>query len=257
MIGVIDLAGGKAVHASGGNRTTYRKTKYFRFPNGTQKRVDGDAVRLAEFFRQADVGDLYIADLDALGGVGQRTHSTRCLQKDLIESLVEQVSAQRRCFLDVGVDQLEGDQLDWCTELSARFRNLRLIVATECADDQRIYGQLGRSVGTQRLAVSLDYRHGRWVSEHSEESGWLEQITKDPPESVIALDTGNVGRQSIEDTLKLAKRLLPSIPECCQFVTGGGVRNWKLADRLFAEGVDAVLVASWFTDAASPSGSLD
>ncbi|MEM0926313.1 MAG: hypothetical protein AAGJ83_09785, partial [Planctomycetota bacterium] len=77
------------------------------------------------------------------------------------------------------------------------------------------------------------------------------------PGRVIALDTGNVGSQSHSRTLELAARIRKSLPRDVRLISGGGIRGWQAADELFAVGVDSLLVASWFTDVASPFGSSD
>src|SRR5262252_7249864 len=64
IVGVIDVRGGRAVHARGGRREQYA-------PVGVAagERVDGDAVALARVYvDRLGVRELYVADLDVIEG---------------------------------------------------------------------------------------------------------------------------------------------------------------------------------------------
>ena len=58
MVGVIDLLGGKAVHAIAGERAKYKPVSF----------CDGDAGKLLQYYQRLGIRSFYIADLDSIGG---------------------------------------------------------------------------------------------------------------------------------------------------------------------------------------------
>jgi len=67
VVPVIDLKAGTAVHAVRGERESYRPVR------SVIAGADGDALALAHAFRaQLGLDELYVADLDAIGGAGDR-----------------------------------------------------------------------------------------------------------------------------------------------------------------------------------------
>ena len=71
VVPVIDLKDGTAVHAVRGERERYRPV------NSTLAGDDGDPLALARAFRSAlGLDELYVADLDAIGGDERAT--ARC-----------------------------------------------------------------------------------------------------------------------------------------------------------------------------------
>ena len=75
VVGVIDLKDGTAVHAVRGERERYRPV------SSVIAGDDGDPLALARAFRsELGLDDLYVADLDAIGGEGDhgpRAHRSR------------------------------------------------------------------------------------------------------------------------------------------------------------------------------------
>lgn len=70
IFGVIDLRGGKAVHAIAGRRDEYRPVRLCRSSDrhfaALSQGQDGDAVALVDAFLEKGVGGTYIADLDSI-----------------------------------------------------------------------------------------------------------------------------------------------------------------------------------------------
>jgi phosphoribosylformimino-5-aminoimidazole carboxamide ribotide isomerase len=64
LIGVIDLAGGRAVHARGGHRDTYAPVRSALL----QPEEEGDPIALAQAYLRYPVPEIYVADLDAIAG---------------------------------------------------------------------------------------------------------------------------------------------------------------------------------------------
>jgi phosphoribosylformimino-5-aminoimidazole carboxamide ribotide isomerase len=64
LIGVIDLAGGRAVHARGGKRDAYAPVRSALLGPGEE----GDPVALARAYLRYPVPEIYVADLDAIAG---------------------------------------------------------------------------------------------------------------------------------------------------------------------------------------------
>ncbi|HZS57794.1 MAG TPA: HisA/HisF-related TIM barrel protein [Gemmatimonadaceae bacterium] len=64
LIGVIDLAGGRAVHARGGHREAYAPVRSALLGPGEE----GDPIALARAYLRYPVPEIYVADLDAING---------------------------------------------------------------------------------------------------------------------------------------------------------------------------------------------
>jgi phosphoribosylformimino-5-aminoimidazole carboxamide ribotide isomerase len=64
LIGVIDLAGGRAVHARGGQRDAYAPVRSALLGPGEE----GDPIALARAYLKYPVPEIYVADLDAIAG---------------------------------------------------------------------------------------------------------------------------------------------------------------------------------------------
>ena len=244
MVGVIDLQGGCAVHGIAGNRNEYRVTDYFHDTNGARILIDGDYRRLVDCYRDVGIDSLYVADLDGIRlGRWQRQH---------VEWIVRSMETQGRLLLDLGFnEQPSRADWDWIHGLVKGRSNLTLVVATECAADATLLGDLIRHVPREQAAVSFDYKDSRWMSTAATEDDWIAACRRHKIATVIGLDLAAVGGTSIEPTLALCHRLRASLPQT-RYITGGGIRTDFDARQLFQAGADELLVASWFTGRRGP-----
>lgn len=147
VIPVLDLMGGLAVHARRGERARYR-------PVQSVLAAGADPIRLASAFRnELGLSELYIADLDAIGGgpghpltLGALAGLGLSLMVDAGTSTPESVAQ----VLELGVD--------------------RAIVGTETLESLKdLASILVRYPG--RVTVSLDMREGRVLSRSPQLAG--------------------------------------------------------------------------------------
>lgn len=240
FIGVIDLKDGAAVHAVGGRRDEYAPLHSFHIDNQVDIRIDGDSGRLIDSYQLAGIRSFYVADLDGIRfGRWQRVK---------IESLADTCREQERLYLDLGVrGALTPGDLKWIRDLASEYRNTVFIVATECAGNVTRLDELSSCVPQDRIAVSFDYKDSAWLSQQTSEQDWFRACLESNVTTVIGLDLAAVGGSSVERTIRLCQHIRGQLPDV-RYLTGGGVRSDRDAQRLLEVGADALLVASRFVD---------
>jgi phosphoribosylformimino-5-aminoimidazole carboxamide ribotide isomerase len=222
VIGVIDLLGGRAVHARGGRRDGYRPVQS-RLLAGDEA---GDATALARAYRRSGVSEIYAADLDSIAG-----------RSDINVDLLAEIGAQ---WVDAGVRDVAGA----ASLLAAGTR--RVVLALETLDSWALVEQVVAIGGPSCAAFSLDLRGGVPL-------GSLGASAPDPValavraaeagvSAVIVLDLARVGASGgVDSTMLTAIRTaVPGV----ELVVGGGVRDG--ADLALAEqaGCDGALVGT-------------
>ena len=224
VIGVLDIAGGCAVHARGGERAAYRPVTTPLIP------VAGDAVALAHAYRD-DLGieELYIADLDAI----QR----KPVQWQLLEQLTP---LEMALMVDGGVTSatLARQLVDLGTT--------RVIVGLETLTSFDALAAIVDELGPHRVVFSLDLRQGIPLGPRGTELAapidFVERAVAARVASVIVLDVARVGSGRGVDYQLLAqiRRTFADI----ELLAGGGVR--RLADLEDAArcGCDGTLVGT-------------
>jgi phosphoribosylformimino-5-aminoimidazole carboxamide ribotide isomerase len=229
LVGVIDLLGGRAVHARGGVRAAYA-------PVGVAAgvRLDGDPLALARVYvEQLGVRELYLADLDAIrGGLDAMNAATigaiSALGAGLWVDAGVSAPAAARGVLDAGASMLVVG-----LETLTSFGELTAI----CAD-----------VGGRRIAFSVDLRNGQTLTlPDVAQAGWPpERIAGDAVAAgvgtVMVLDLARVGTAAGIDTALLG-RIRATVPNVALFA-GGGVRDQADLDALARIGCDGALVAT-------------
>lgn len=233
VIGVLDLAGGAAVHAVAGRRSAYRAVRSRLVPQS------GDAVALARAYGDAlALRGVYVADLDAITG-GAPQHALVCA--------VARAAAPAAVLVDAGV----------CTAEQAR-RTLddgaaQVVVGLETLPSLAALAPLVHEVGGERVVFSLDLRDGVPLARAGAEVA--------PPveplavavcaadagvSAILVLDLARVGTGRGVD-LALVRRIRHACPAVAVLV-GGGVRDREELERLADAGVDGVLVATALHD---------
>ena len=232
IVGVIDLLRGRAVHARAGRRDLYEPVRQVA---GTAIAA-GDAVALAlVYVDRLGVRELYVADLDALGGGAvQRSLVTRITAIGapvLLDAAVTTANKARRA-LDLGVD--------------------RAIVALETLPDFERLREVCRAIGGERVAFSLDLRNG--VPVIASGAG----IPAEPPPliAVRAIDAG-AGTIIVIDLARVGTGrgldldLLASVRDATRgsrLLAGGGARGVADLEWLAELGCDGALVATALHD---------
>lgn len=256
VIGVVDVRGGIAVRAHGGNRDRYEAV---RSVAGSPLRP-GDAVALARaYVEHLGVTDLYVADLDAIANNLRRT-----LTGSPVEVAVDADTGQQRpvvaelaelgapLWLDAGVSSLAQ------ARVALDGGATHIVVGLETLRSYDALRDISASLGRARVAFSLDLRDGEPMTGALREEGDRGR----PPQAiaaraveagagaVIVIDVARVGT-GVGPDFALLKRVRASAPQVT-LIAGGGVRGLPDVLRLADAGCDGVLIAT-----ALQSGDID
>jgi phosphoribosylformimino-5-aminoimidazole carboxamide ribotide isomerase len=237
IIGVLDLLGGRAVHAHGGQREFYAPISAVA---GTAV-GHGDAVAIARaYLDRLGIAELYVADLDAIAG--------RPLQEFLIAALA---SLGVPVWVDAGV--ASSDQARRVIGLGASC----VIVGLETLTSFGALEDVCAAVGSDRVAFSLDLRDGQPIATSPTLSG--NRIPVGEPThriaaraaqagagAVIVIDLARVGAGTGLD-LGLVIRVRRVVP-ALMLIAGGGIRGMEDLRELADTGCDAALVATALHD---------
>jgi phosphoribosylformimino-5-aminoimidazole carboxamide ribotide isomerase len=225
LIPVLDLAGGIAVHAQGGDRAGYRPVV-----SGLVSGCHGDARALARAYRERlCAARCYVADLDAITGGPA--------QLDLLCALAGEDAFGGTLLIDAGLrsaaDAPRLARVPGCfvagLETFARWEDLPALAGLRAG-----------------LVVSVDVRdgvtlrNGPWAGRSAAAAAGY--VVAHGAAEVLVLDLARVGRGEGPDlaTLDAVRRAAPGV----RLLAGGGVRHDADLRRLGASGVDGVLVAS-------------
>lgn len=231
IFGVIDLASGLAVHARGGVRNLYRPVTGVGGMN-----VSGNAVKLASVYRDVfGITDLYVADLDAIGGAPRPTPVVEVLR-----------TVARTLWLDAGTGTV-------ARALEAEALGVDgVVVGLESVAHLQVAGEIRSSLTQSEAIFSLDLREGEpvpfgdpSVSIQSDPS-CLDRIVRTVWDggitSLIVLDLARVGsgRGAPEAAFTRVHR---AVPEGAVYV-GGGIRSVAELHGLEAAGAAGALVGT-------------
>ncbi|HEX7088643.1 MAG TPA: HisA/HisF-related TIM barrel protein [Longimicrobiales bacterium] len=224
VIPALDLRGGCAVHADGGDRSRYPVVEGV-LGSGT------DPVALATRFRdRLGCATVYVADLDAIAGLG---HSRDIVARLAATGLALVVDAGIRtpdaaaALLDAGA--------------------ARVVVALETLRSMDELGAIVRAVGPERVTFSLDLRAGRPISASPALAGstpvaLAAAAAERGARQLILLDLARVG-QGLGPPLDLLRRLRARLPDIA-LIAGGGVAGPADLDALSAVGCAAAIVGT-------------
>lgn len=228
IVPVIDLQHGMAVHGVGGQRATYQPVR--------SRLVDGaDPRALAVAFGSLGLTDVYVADLDGIGG-----------QDPDWPTLAKIAASGLRIWLDAGAGNL--DRAGEVVRFGAEFDCLAaVIVGLESVAAPKQLTSLLKRIGPERAVFSLDLKLGQplaggaaWQGMSAAEiaaAAWDAGFRR-----LIVLDLAWVGRADGVHIGSLCHQLLEASP--WQLVAGGGVRNLEDLRVLASHGCQAALVAT-------------
>lgn len=222
---MIDLAGGRVVHATGGDRRSYPAIRSVLSDSDLPTEIIAGFLRVHPFTR------LYIADLDALCGRDDQT--------SVIAELAGRFP-QIELWVDAGFATM--DQL-------VRWQSLQ--IGTAVLGSETIGpGLLAALVGQQDdYILSLDYRQGRLLGcadDTVSPSLW--------PARVIVMSLDHVGHHAGPDFDRL-QRLKIGNPQH-NLYAAGGVRHADDLHRLQALGLAGALLASALHNGAIDSHTM-
>lgn len=224
IIGVIDLLGGRAVHAQGGCRHGYRPVS-----TAAGVSIDGNPVTLSRVYAgRLGIRELYLADLDAIAGGAEQDEETRAV-----------TALGVPLWLDAGIASPAQAQ-------RARSRgSSRVVVGLETLPSFATLEQICAAGRSADVAFSLDLRDGKPITStlRALSPETLAQRAVDAGvAAVIVLDLDRVGSAKGLDWA-LLERVRAAIPDVT-LLAGGGVRHDEDLRRLADAGCDGALVAT-------------
>jgi phosphoribosylformimino-5-aminoimidazole carboxamide ribotide isomerase len=224
VVPVIDLKDGTAVHAVRGERERYRSVR------GVLAGDDGDPLALARAFRsELGLDELYVADLDAIGG--WRDHG----------ALLAALAREAHVMVDAGVG--EPARARALLELGAH----RVIVGTETLSGPGALDHLLAELPAGAVILSVDLRDGRALSPHPQLAGLaaldaVAALHRTGLREAIVLDLARVGSGAGPDVAPIAA-IHGAFPDL-ELLAGGGVRDVEDLRALDAAGAAGALVAT-------------
>lgn len=221
IIPVLDVMGGVAVRAVAGRRSDYRPL--------VSRLCEGcDPLVVAEAYRRLGYAELYLADLDAIGGAEPAWGLYAALR-----------ALGFALWLDAGV-RTPAD----ANRLAAAGVE-RIIAGLETVsgpDEMRAVVEAWQ----ERVVVSLDLKAGRPLGAPSwgdNVEAIVERVVGFGVGRLIVLDLARVGVGEGVGTEDLCRRLAMKFPQV-ELIAGGGVRGPDDLARLRECGVSAALVGS-------------
>jgi phosphoribosylformimino-5-aminoimidazole carboxamide ribotide isomerase len=214
VIPVIDLKGGVAVHAKGGKRADYR-------PLETPFGPAGDPLAIARGLLEVTGSPaFYVADLDAIEGVGSNYDIARALANVLPATAL---------WIDAGFADV-GECAFWLP-LGAT-----LVIGSESLDSSDTWQSIHESLGASTM-LSLDF--------DGEAMRGPQDLLAEPaswPERVIAMTLDRVGTGEGPDLSRLKDVLREADGRAVY--AAGGVRNADDLKRAAEAGARGALVAT-------------
>lgn len=205
LIGVIDLAGGRAVHAKGGRRDAYTPVRSVLLQPGEE----GDPVALARAYLRYPVPEIYVADLDAIAGA------------PLSLTIGRLASLGAPIWVDAGP----------VTPVSRP--GLRAVIGLETL---QAWEQVAGS------AFSLDLRGGVPLAGEDRPVELAKRAVEAGATAIILLDLARVGSMAGLDWVTVQAVRASTLG--VELVVGGGVRDRGDVARLADLGCDGALVAT-------------
>lgn len=224
VIPVLDVCGGVAVHARGGDRSRYA-------PVVSVLAEGSDPLALARAYRdRLGARSCYLADLDAIAGAPPDLDGVRAISRERL-----------RLWVDAGIRDADTAR----AVLAAGAR--RAVVGLETLPEPGAFASIAAAAPPDSLAFSLDLRDGAPVATAGGalpsdplQIAWL--AYEAGFRTLIVLDLGRIGRGEGPDCARVPplRRRLPRV----SVYLGGGVRNADDLRRCRRAGCAGALVAT-------------
>jgi phosphoribosylformimino-5-aminoimidazole carboxamide ribotide isomerase len=224
ILPVLDLMGGLVVRGVAGRRQEYA-------PIVSRLTSSAEPVAVAAAFRDAfGFDELYLADLDAIGG-----------KPPAWDIIAELLRLGFRLWVDAGPGNDHAATL-------AKLGVQRIIAGLESLAGPE---QLRQLVQRHEVVLSLDLFHGRPLGEKTWQGSDSWSIACQAIDlgltRMLVLDLAAVGVNQGTPTLEFCARLRGEFP-FLEIITGGGIRDVGDLKALRRNGVDYALVASALHD---------
>ncbi|MBL8565604.1 MAG: nickel transporter [Hyphomicrobiaceae bacterium] len=228
VIPVLDIKAGVVVHATGGNRESYRAIE-------TPLSASADPLDVARGLLALFPFDaLYIADLDGIAGRG-RNHDTICALRSEIAGI------------ELWVD--DGSASVSTIAALARMAGVTPVVGSETLTSIATLDDL-RAMSPGDWMLSLDFKGDRFLGP----AGLLNSPAL-WPDTVIAMTLAAVGAKAGPDLERV--RELKAAKPTSGIVAAGGVRDGGDLLELGRAGASAVLVATALHSGTIKAGDLE
>ncbi len=211
IIPVIDIRGGIAVGAKGGNREEY-------MPLESVISKSPDPVGIAKSYEQNGFQEIYIADLD---GILEDNPNTDVLKRIAYTTTI-------KVMADIGV---------WDDERLKNLSRIKPVIATETLSSLNLINI------PREFVLSLDTKGGRLVCEMNMGlDRFIDIVIRNSKRinEIILLDLSRVG-MSRGPNIGLCRHVIGRIPDR-EIIYGGGIRNLSDIDSLLQLGISKVLV---------------
>ena len=226
IIPVLDLKGGRAVHAVAGDRARYA-------PLQSRFAATADPIRIAEGLRaQFGATEVYVADLDAIVARIEPAHATLRALADLGFII----------WADAGLADARGvlNLLDSGVA--------RVVVGLETVLGPAALGRIVAAAGAARVVFSLDLRGGipqvaagsTWEGDRADAANLVAQAVEVHVRTILRLDLATVGTGGGVAGIPPAPTAWPGV----EWITGGGVAGEADLATLARLGYAAALVGS-------------
>jgi phosphoribosylformimino-5-aminoimidazole carboxamide ribotide isomerase len=219
LVPVLDLKGGVVVHARAGDRANYRPIRSSLTAGSAPAEIVEALLELAPFRR------FYVADLDAIEGVGE--------QRRVVEDLAEQHPGIE-FWLDCGLRTA-------AAAIALARAGITPVCGSETLDGLGEIDELLWRLGAGGWVLSLDYRGDDFLGPPA-----LAETAALWPERVIAMTLGRVGMGLGPDLARLAA--VGHLAAERRVFAAGGVRGADDLGQLAAMGVAGALVATALHD---------
>lgn len=241
VIPVIDLKQGRVVRGVAGARQHYQPVR----SQLSRTALPFDVAR--GFIQQFALHEIYVADLDAIGGapVDER-------------SLGEMIRAGSKLLLDAGIDSVDkARQVKAWNQAGASLH--RVIVALESLRNSSQLRALLDTLGVDKAIFSLDLQAGTPLVRETWDVASPMEIAELAVgvgfRQIIVLDLADVGMASGNQSISVCQEIRRRWPDV-QLISGGGVRGYADLDALVKAGCDGALVASALHDGRLRLGDL-
>jgi phosphoribosylformimino-5-aminoimidazole carboxamide ribotide isomerase len=223
IIPVIDVLGGRVVHAVRGRREEYQPLKSILC-------ASTDPVDVAATLKALGFGELYVADLDAITR-GQANFS-------IFKNIADKTGLE--LMIDAGIDNLKKAKRVLQSHVS------KVIIGTETLPSTNLVAEAIRLFGSEKVMVSLDLMGNRIIS------GFELGTLKDPVALLREFQEAGVSQIIVLDLCRVGSGEGVNVPFLREVLrnikanvyVGGGVRDIKDLMELKGVGVFGVLVAT-------------